>query len=126
MTVQNTLPVRTHDRLRVHRDGVVAHQQEATEPSCIYNKAAKGVPFFTPAQEPAAGTGLTGPDGELPKLFTPIKIRGIEMQNRIWVSPMCQYSAHEGFQGAWHMPHYGGIVMRGVSSRFTLFPVNLH
>ncbi len=26
-------------------------------------------------------------------LFTPLTIRGIEMRNRLWVSPMCQYSA---------------------------------
>lgn len=79
--------------------------------------AAKGVPFWTPEQSPPAGTGISGADGgPLPKLFTPLKIRGIEMPNRIWVSPMCQYSAQEGFHTPWHETHYGGIVQRGVSS----------
>ena len=30
------------------------------------------------------------------KLFEPIEIRGIEIKNRSWVSPMCQYSAKNG------------------------------
>ena len=35
------------------------------------------------------------PDGssKIPKLFTPLKIRGLQMQNRIALSPLCQYSA---------------------------------
>lgn len=35
------------------------------------------------------------------------------MQNRIMVSPMCQYSASEGFHTLWHTTHLGGIVQRG-------------
>ncbi|KAF4127022.1 2,4-dienoyl-CoA reductase or related NADH-dependent reductase, Old Yellow Enzyme (OYE) family [Geosmithia morbida] len=75
---------------------------------------AKGVSFFTPAQDPPAGTALSTQDGQpIPKLFTPLKIRGVELPNRIWVSPMCQYSAHEGFHTPWHLTHYGGIAQRG-------------
>ncbi|KFH48698.1 putative NADPH dehydrogenase-like protein [Hapsidospora chrysogenum ATCC 11550] len=75
---------------------------------------AKGISYFTPAQDPPSGTALGTQDGSpIPKLFQPLKIRGIEMQNRIWVSPMCQYSAHEGFQTMWHTTHYGGIAQRG-------------
>lgn len=83
----------------------------------IPNVAAKGVPFFTPEQDPVAGSAvLPQPSGkDVPKLFTPLKIRGVEMPNRIWVGPMCQYSAHEGFHTPWHMIHYGGMVQRGVS-----------
>lgn len=81
----------------------------------IQNPPAKGVPFFSPEQQTAPGTGLSGPNDTLPKLFTPLRIRGIEMPNRIWVSPMCQYSAQEGFQSPWHFAHYGGMAMRGVS-----------
>ena len=81
------------------------------------NKAAENVSFFTPAQVPAPGTASEyQPSGkQIPKLFTPIKIRGITMQNRIWVSPMCQYSAHEGFHTPWHVAHYGSLAQRGVS-----------
>jgi hypothetical protein len=85
----------------------------------LWNAPAKGVPFYTPAQDPPAGTALGSRkedgSGPIPKLFTPIQIRGKKLQNRIWVSPMCQYSAHEGFHTPWHETHLGGIIQRGVS-----------
>lgn len=107
---------RTHDRLPVILSGDTSDVGQQKDLKCLHNAPAKGVPFFVPAQNPAPGTGLEGPEGgPLPKLFTPLKIRGIEMPNRIWVSPMCQYSAHEGFQSPWHYTHYGGMAQRGVS-----------
>ena len=91
--------------------------EETQEKPDIYNEGAEGAPYYTPAQKPPSGTAVTPqPDGKpVPKLFTPLKIRGVEMQNRIMVSPMCQYSSHEGFHTAWHATHLGGIVQRGVS-----------
>jgi 2,4-dienoyl-CoA reductase-like NADH-dependent reductase (Old Yellow Enzyme family) len=41
------------------------------------------------------------------KLFTPIKLRDLEIKNRIWMSPMCQYSAVDGVPQKWHQVHYG-------------------
>lgn len=81
---------------------------------CLWSAPAKDVPFFTPAQKTPAGT-LIKPrqDGAVPRLFTPVKIRGVEMPNRIWLSPLCQYSAHEGFHTPWHDTHLGGIIQRG-------------
>ncbi|EON98291.1 putative nadph dehydrogenase protein [Phaeoacremonium minimum UCRPA7] len=81
----------------------------------LENKAAPDAPYFTPIQDPPAGTALNPqPSGKpLPKLFTPLKIRGVEFQNRIMVSPMCQYSALDGFHTPWHTTHYGGIIQRG-------------
>jgi hypothetical protein len=88
------------------------------EPAPV-NKAADNMPYFTPAQIPAPGTALNDQTSgkPIPKLFTPIKIRGLTMQNRIWVSPMCQYSAHEGFQTPWHLAHYGSLAQRGVCNK---------
>lgn len=90
--------------------------EETKQKPDIYNEAAEGVPFYTPAQKPPAGTAVKPqPDNKpIPKLFTPLKIRGMEMQNRIMVSPLCQYSAHDGFHTPWHVTHLGGIVQRGV------------
>lgn len=55
----------------------------------IPNTAAPGVSYYTPAQNPPAGTALNPqPSGRpIPKLFQPLKIRGVEFQNRIFVSP---------------------------------------
>ena len=92
-------------------------ESDKKDPETIFNVPAKGVPFFTPEQNPPSGTAVDPqPSGKpIPKVFTPLKIRGITMQNRIWVSPMCQYSAHEGFHTLWHTTHYGGMAQRGVS-----------
>lgn len=93
---------------------VVPKSQEPSEPS-IENVAASNVPFFTPAQIPPSGTALDPqPDGAaIPKLFTPLKIRGVTFQNRIFLSPLCQYSALDGFQQPWNTAHLGGIISRG-------------
>lgn len=40
-------------------------------------------------------------------LFSPLTIRNITIKNRIAMSPMCQYSAHDGFINDWHFVHYG-------------------
>lgn len=108
-----------HHGITVSRSGTptLEKQSKCSEP--IENKAAENVPFFTPEQDPVAGSAVDPqPSGEpIPKLFTPVKIRGVELPNRIWVSPMCQYSAHEGFHTPWHITHLGGIVQRGVRER---------
>jgi 2,4-dienoyl-CoA reductase-like NADH-dependent reductase (Old Yellow Enzyme family) len=49
------------------------------------------------------------------KLFTPIKIREIELKNRIVVSPMCQYSAKDGHPQTWHLVHLGSRAVGGAS-----------
>ncbi|KAG1729280.1 hypothetical protein EDB19DRAFT_1744132 [Suillus lakei] len=79
------------------------------------NKPAPAIPYFTPAQVPAAGTAFDPqPDGTpIPKLFQPIKIRGTTFHNRIFLSPLCQYSADDGHLTSWHMAHLGGIFTRG-------------
>ena len=38
-------------------------------------------------------------------LFDPLTLRGVTFQNRVWVSPMCQYSSKDGLIGTWHHAH---------------------
>ncbi|KAJ6157841.1 hypothetical protein N7470_005433 [Penicillium chermesinum] len=78
-------------------------------------KPAEGVSFFTPAQNPPAGTARNPQTSgkPIPKLFQPLTVRGLTFQNRLGVAPMCQYSADNGHMTPWHMAHYGGIAMRG-------------
>ncbi|MDP6644126.1 MAG: NADH:flavin oxidoreductase/NADH oxidase [Rhodospirillales bacterium] len=47
------------------------------------------------------------------KLFTPIKLRGLELGNRIVVSPMCQFSAVDGNMNDWHVMHLGNLAVSG-------------
>ncbi len=46
-------------------------------------------------------------------LFDPISLRGLTFANRVWVSPMCQYSANDGVIGDWHMAHLGAFATGG-------------
>jgi 2,4-dienoyl-CoA reductase-like NADH-dependent reductase (Old Yellow Enzyme family) len=46
-------------------------------------------------------------------LFTPLRMRGVEMRNRVGVSPMCQYSSEEGFANDWHFLHLGSRAVGG-------------
>ncbi|KAF8814992.1 FMN-linked oxidoreductase [Phlegmacium glaucopus] len=84
------------------------------------NSPAPGVSYFTPEQNIPAGTAVDPQsDGKpIPKLFQPIKIRGVQFQNRIFLSPLCQYSAQDGFLTPWHMAHLGGIASRGPGLTF--------
>jgi 2,4-dienoyl-CoA reductase-like NADH-dependent reductase (Old Yellow Enzyme family) len=54
------------------------------------------------------------PGGEA-HLFSPIKLRSITARNRLWISPMCQYSvfAEDGLSTAWHMVHLGSRAVGG-------------
>ena len=47
------------------------------------------------------------------KLFEPLKLRGVEYRNRIWVSPMCQYSSVHGMPTDWHLVHLGSRAVGG-------------
>lgn len=47
-------------------------------------------------------------------LFDPFTLRGTTMKNRVWVSPMCQYSASDGYVGEWHQVHLGSFATGGV------------
>jgi protein disulfide-isomerase A1 len=82
----------------------------------IENKAASGVPYFTPAQEPPAGTPLK--TDSAPTLFKPLRIRGVVVQNRFVVSPMCTYSAKDGHLTDFHLVHLGQFALQGAGLVF--------
>ncbi|MEL6478747.1 MAG: NADH:flavin oxidoreductase/NADH oxidase [Pseudomonadota bacterium] len=46
-------------------------------------------------------------------LFAPIRLRECEIQNRIVVAPMCQYTAEDGVPGNWHLVHLGQFAISG-------------
>lgn len=47
-------------------------------------------------------------------LFDSLTLRSVTFKNRVWVSPMCQYSATDGFVGEWHLVHLGSFATGGV------------
>jgi len=48
-----------------------------------------------------------------PKLFEPIAVGGLSLENRIVIAPMCQYSAVDGCMTDWHVMHLGQLALSG-------------
>ena len=60
------------------------------------------------------------------ELFSALPIKSITLKNRIVISPMCQYSAHDGFATDWHLVHLGsratggaGLLIQEATAYFT-------
>jgi 2,4-dienoyl-CoA reductase-like NADH-dependent reductase (Old Yellow Enzyme family) len=49
----------------------------------------------------------------MPHLFDPITFHSVTFRNRLWVSPMCQYSAEDGLPNDWHLVHLGSRAVGG-------------
>ena len=100
--------------------GNTAHKPtDRPAPPTIPNKGAAGISYFTPAQPPSGTAKDPQSDGSpIPKLFQPLTIRNTTFQNRIFLSPLCQYSAEDGHHTAWHFTHLGGILQRGPGLTF--------
>jgi 2,4-dienoyl-CoA reductase-like NADH-dependent reductase (Old Yellow Enzyme family) len=71
-------------------------------------------PFNIPKTNPAPGTLLESSPVK-PAVFQPLTIRGLTMKNRLWVSPMCQYSCATGtgIPSDWHLVHLGSFAIHG-------------
>jgi 2,4-dienoyl-CoA reductase-like NADH-dependent reductase (Old Yellow Enzyme family) len=49
------------------------------------------------------------------RLFTPLRLRGATFRNRVFVSPMCMYSAVDGVPNDWHLVHLGSRAVGGAA-----------
>ncbi len=49
----------------------------------------------------------------MPDLFDPIRLRDLTARNRVWLAPMCQYSAVDGIPQDWHLVHLGARATGG-------------
>ena len=55
----------------------------------------------------------------IPPMFAPFRLRGMELANRVVVSPMATYSAEDGLPDDFHMVHLGGFALGGAGMIFT-------
>ena len=53
------------------------------------------------------------------KLFEPITLRSLTVPNRVWLAPMCQYSAKDGVPDDWQLVHLGARATGGFGLLFT-------
>jgi anthraniloyl-CoA monooxygenase len=61
----------------------------------------------------AAAEGVRGGGPTPPPMFVPLRLRDLVLENRVVVSPMCQYSAVEGQPDDWHLVHLGSRAVGG-------------
>jgi len=52
------------------------------------------------------------------RLFQPLDIGPLRLENRIVIAPMCQYSAQDGMPGSWHLIHLGHLALSGAGLMF--------
>ena len=94
----------SHENLRLRdKDYVAGFERWLAERAF----AQAGLP--APAWASAPGTRT------VPPMFTPYKVRGLVLKNRIVVSPMAQYSALDGCVGDWHLAHLGARAAGGAA-----------
>jgi anthraniloyl-CoA monooxygenase len=71
------------------------------------------------AQEASRQAGVrVAADPPPPPMFTPFRLRGLLLANRVAVSPMCQYSAEDGMPDDWHLVHLGSRALGGAGLVF--------
>jgi len=61
----------------------------------------------------------SGGERSVPPMFTPFRLRELELANRVAVSPMCMYSAVNGTPSDFHLVHLGSRAMGGAALVFT-------
>ena len=49
------------------------------------------------------------------RLFSPLQLRSLTLPNRVFVSPMCQYSSEDGMPNDWHLVHLGSRAVGGAA-----------
>jgi anthraniloyl-CoA monooxygenase len=67
----------------------------------------------------ASDAGAAPGQNSTPPMFTPFRLRGMTVANRVVVSPMSMYSATEGVPDDWHLVHYGALARGGAGLVYT-------
>ncbi|KAI0353897.1 FMN-linked oxidoreductase [Trametes cingulata] len=88
--------------------------------AALVAEPAPNTSYFTPAQSPPAGTAAPPKDGKpVPTLFQPIKIRGVEFHNRLFMSPMDMCSGNSNASVTpFHTAVLGPVLVRGPGLTF--------
>ncbi len=88
----------THENLKERDPGLIARVDE----------------WFARAAERQAGVTIINKEAP-PPMFTPFRLRGLLLPNRVGVSSMCQYSADDGTPSDWHLVHLGSRAIGGAA-----------
>ncbi len=89
----------THTNLK-ERDPALVAKVDAWVAARAANQSGRNVP-------------INGETGAPPPMFTPFRLRDMVLENRVVVSPMCQYAAEDGTPNDWHLVHIGSRAVGG-------------
>jgi anthraniloyl-CoA monooxygenase len=113
----------THDNLRVRDAAFVTRvdtwfdehaRQQTGDPAAPPVSASGAAGAAADARDTTAGSPAVAPGAPTaPPLFTPFRVRGLLLANRVVVSPMCQYCAVDGTPDDWHLVHLGSRAIGG-------------
>ena len=112
----------THEGLRLRDPGLLARvdrwvadqaaaQTAHARPRRGGRPGGSAVGVWVEAPVAPGPTPLSPP----PPMFTPLRLRGLVLSNRIVVSPMCQYSAEDGTPNDWHLVNLGSRAVGGAA-----------
>ena len=99
-------------------DTMISHHNQPSWEHLVI-EPAENVPFWTPKQGGLTKIAGTVVNADPPLLFRPLRIRSLQLQNRLIVAPRAQYSCHDGHATPWHQQHLGSIAVRGPGSTWT-------
>ena len=91
----------TYDNLALRAPGFVAQADQ------VVARDTEALGFAVDTARPVA------------PMFQPFRLRNMMLENRVVVSPMCQYSAVDGLPADWHLVHYGSRAIGGAGLMFT-------
>lgn len=97
----------TYDNLRLRDPAFVDEVRED------FGRRAGATP------SPATAPGVSASGEMPPPMFTSFRLRGMEVKNRVVVSPMCMYSAEDGTPNDFHLVHLGARALGGAGLLFT-------
>ena len=98
----------SHENLRL-RDSTYVNDMERW----FASRASLEDVLPEPPKSPMVRTGKNASDAAPPPMFTPFRLRGMTLHNRVIVSPMDMYSAKDGTPNDFHLVHLGARALGG-------------
>jgi anthraniloyl-CoA monooxygenase len=111
----------THQNLNVRDPAFVARVDEWFAEQAVRQAGVSAVSpagSRPPADATSASARVSAGTAPPPPMFTPFRLRGLLLANRIAVSPMSQYTAEEGTPNDWHLVHLGSRAIGGAGLVF--------
>ncbi len=103
----------THQNLKVRDPKFVAQVDEWFADRADRQVAGKSGSSGVKGEAVGKISAGTPPGRVPPPMFTPFRLRDLLLENRVVVSPMCQYSAEDGMPDDWHLVHLGARAVGG-------------